>query len=55
MWWVWTAVVIWVLLAVSAAILLGRCIDRAERREIGTPGPDTMGAPTRPHSSSSPT
>jgi hypothetical protein len=37
---VWTAVLVWVLLAVPAAVLLGRIIHRAERREIGTPGPD---------------
>ena len=49
--WVWTAVVVWVLLAVPAAVLLGRAINRAERREIGVPGPDTLVAPARPRSS----
>jgi hypothetical protein len=52
--WVWTAVVVWVLLAVPAAVLLGRAIDRAERREIGTPGPDTLVAPALPRSSAGP-
>ena len=33
--WVWTAVVVWVLLAVPAAVLLGRAIDRADQRELG--------------------
>ncbi len=36
--WVWTAVVAWVLLAVPAAVLLGRAIRRAEREER-PPGP----------------
>jgi hypothetical protein len=48
--WLWTAVVVWVLLAASAAVLLGRCIDRAKRREIGTAGPDTRVAPAHPSS-----
>ncbi|WP_448611175.1 hypothetical protein [Geodermatophilus sp. URMC 60] len=33
--WVWTAVVVWVLLAVPAAVLLGRTIHRADREELG--------------------
>ena len=45
--WVWTAVVVWVLLAVPAAVALGRVINRAERREIGTPAPDTPAAPAK--------
>ena len=47
--WVWTAVVVWVLLAVPAAVALGRVINRAERREIGTPAPDTPVIPTETH------
>jgi predicted membrane-bound mannosyltransferase len=47
--WVWTAVVVWVLLAVPAAVALGRVINRAERREIGTPAPDTPIAPAETH------
>jgi hypothetical protein len=50
--WVWTAVGVWVLLATSAAVLLGRCIDRAERREIRTGGPDATVAQAHSHSSS---
>ena len=34
--WVWTAVVVWVLLAVPAAVLLGRIIHRADEREPGS-------------------
>ncbi len=48
--WVWTAVVVWVLLAVPAAVLLGRSIRSADHRELETPGPDTAVAPTRAHS-----
>ena len=48
--WMWTAVVVWVLLAVPAAVALGRVINRAERREIGTPAPDTPVAPAETHS-----
>jgi hypothetical protein len=33
---VWTAVVVWVLLAVPAAVLLGRTIHRADDREQGS-------------------
>jgi hypothetical protein len=47
--WVWTAVVVWVLLAVPAAVALGRVINRAERREIGTSAPDTPTAPAETH------
>jgi hypothetical protein len=35
--WVWTAVVVWVLLAVPGAVVLGRTIDRADQRELGKP------------------
>ena len=45
--WVWTAVVVWVLLAVPAAVLLGWAINRADRRELGTPAPDTLAPPAR--------
>ena len=34
--WVWTAVVVWVLLAVPAAVLLGRSIRSADDREFGS-------------------
>ncbi len=33
--WVWVALVLWLLLAVPAAVLLGRTIDRADRHELG--------------------
>jgi hypothetical protein len=39
--WVWTAVVVWVLLAVVAAVLLGRSIHRADLRELGGRGDST--------------
>jgi hypothetical protein len=32
--WVWAALVLWVLLAVPAAVLLGRIIDCADEREL---------------------
>jgi hypothetical protein len=32
--WVWTAVAVWVLLAVPVAVLLGRVIRRADREEL---------------------
>jgi hypothetical protein len=32
--WVWTAAAVWVLLAVPAAVLLGRTIHRADEREL---------------------
>jgi hypothetical protein len=49
--WVWTAV-LWVLLAVPAAVLLGRIIHRAEQEEIGTPrSTDAVAAPPHPRSS----
>ena len=32
--WVWTAVSVWVLLAVPVAVLLGRVIRRADREEL---------------------
>jgi hypothetical protein len=35
---VWTAVVLWVLLAVPTAVLLGRTIDRADLHESGRRG-----------------
>ena len=35
--WVWTAVVVWILLAGSAAVLLGLVIDRADRHELEPP------------------
>ena len=38
--WVWTAVVIWVLLALPAAVLLGRTIHRADREELELPAAD---------------
>jgi hypothetical protein len=34
--WVWTAVVVWVLLAAPAAVLLGRSIRSADDREFGS-------------------
>ncbi len=41
--WVWTAVAVWVLIAVPVAVLLGRAIHRADRQEleqpIGPPAP----------------
>ncbi len=39
--WVWTAVVVWVLLAGVAAVLLGRTIDHADLHESGRPGNPT--------------
>ncbi len=39
--WVWTAVVVWVLLAVPTAVLLGRSIHRADLRELGGRGDST--------------
>ena len=46
--WVWAAVVVWVLLAVPAAILLGRTIHRADRRELELPSePPAPLAPPR--------
>ena len=35
--WVWTAVAVWVLLAVPVAVLLGRVIRRADREELESP------------------
>lgn len=35
--WVWTAVAAWALLAVPAAVLLGRVIRRADREELAAP------------------
>ena len=49
--WMLAGIAAWVLLAVPAAVLLGRSIDRAERREVGTPEPDTTAAPARRRSS----
>ena len=37
--WVWTAVVVWVLLALPAAVLLGRTIHRADEQELEAPTP----------------
>ncbi len=46
--WAWTAVVVWVLLAVPAAVLLGRTIDRADQRELGKAcGPPVPAEPRR--------
>ncbi|SET92739.1 hypothetical protein SAMN04488546_4282 [Geodermatophilus poikilotrophus] len=33
--WVWAALVLWLLLAVPAAVLLGRTIDHADQHEFG--------------------
>jgi hypothetical protein len=38
---VWTAVVVWLLLVIVAAILLGRTIHRADLREFGRRGDST--------------
>jgi hypothetical protein len=35
--WVWVALVVWVLLAVLAAVLLGGAIGRADRHELEPP------------------
>ncbi len=54
--WVWTAVVLWVLLALPTAVVLGRLIRRADREEVEAPEPipaDTPGRPGRVRSSSS--
>jgi hypothetical protein len=37
--WVWTAVVVWVLLSLLAAVLLGRTIHRADEQELEAPTP----------------
>ncbi len=44
--WLVTAVVLWVLLAVLAAVLLGRAIHRADREELGEPDHLSHGRPT---------
>ncbi len=44
--WLWTVVVAWVLLAVLAAVLLGRAIQRADREELGEPDHLLRGGPT---------
>ncbi len=41
--WVWTAVAVWVLIAVPVAVLLGRVIHRADRQESEQP----IGPPAR--------
>jgi hypothetical protein len=46
--WVWAVVVVWVLLAVPAALLLGRTIHRADREELELPAPDPDEAPRPP-------
>ena len=46
--WVWAVVVVWVLLAVPAAVLLGRAIHRADREELEAPAPDPDQVPRRP-------
>jgi hypothetical protein len=42
--WVWTAVVVWVLLAVPSAVLLGRSIRSADDRELRS-----LNQPSRGH------
>jgi hypothetical protein len=44
--WLVTAVVLWVLLALPAAVLLGRAIHRADREELGEPDHLSHGRPT---------
>jgi hypothetical protein len=49
--WMWTAVVVWVLLAVPAAVLLGRsihCADDRESRSLDRP-PHCHDAPSGLH------
>jgi hypothetical protein len=50
--WVWTAVAVWVLLALPAAVLLGRTIHRADQQELGArgadAGPPPAGTPALP-------
>ncbi|SNT01451.1 hypothetical protein SAMN06893096_11318 [Geodermatophilus pulveris] len=48
--WVWTAVGVWVLLAVPIAVLLGRVIRRADHQEheASTDGPVPRPVPRRP-------
>ena len=45
--WVWTAVAAWVLLAVPAAVLLGRVIRRADREELEVPADVPLPRPHR--------
>lgn len=39
--WMWTVIAIWVVLAVAGALVLGRAIHLADRRESGFPGGTT--------------
>ena len=52
--WVWTALVVWVLLAVLGAVVLGRVVRRADREELeapaGVPGDALLPRPTPPPS-----
>ena len=48
--WVWTAVAAWVLLAVPAAVLLGRVIRRADREELEAPADVPHPRPAPPSS-----
>ncbi len=46
--WVWTAVAVWVLLAVPVAVLLGRVIRRADREELEVPAGVPLPRPAPP-------
>ncbi len=46
--WVWTAVAVWVLLAVPVAVLLGRVIRRADREERAVPAGVPLPRPAPP-------
>ena len=48
--WVWTAVAVWVLLAVPVAVLLGRVIRRADREELEGPADVPLPRPAPPPS-----
>ena len=48
--WVCTAVAVWVLLSVPAAVLLGRVIHRADREELKAPADVPLPRPAPPPS-----
>jgi hypothetical protein len=48
--WVWTAVAVWVLLAVPVAVVLGRVIRRADREKRESPADVPLPRPEPPTS-----
>lgn len=50
--WVWTAVAVWVLLAVPVAVVLGRVVRRADREELEVSADVPLPRPASPPSGS---